>query len=71
MEKGPQAFADAVRAHEGPLLMDTTWRDAHQSLLATRVRTKDLLEIAVPTSHMLKSASCRLPQEVRSRQVTF
>ncbi len=25
--------------------MDTTWRDAHQSLLATRVRTRDILDI--------------------------
>jgi pyruvate carboxylase len=31
--------------------MDTTWRDAHQSLLATRVRTLDLLNIAKETSH--------------------
>merc|ERR1711881_541402 len=30
---------------------DTTWRDAHQSLLATRVRTVDLLNIAKETSH--------------------
>ena len=27
--------------------MDTTWRDAHQSLLATRVRTTDLLTIGM------------------------
>ncbi len=33
--------------------MDTTWRDAHQSLLATRVRTVDLLNIAKETSHAL------------------
>mmetsp|Transcript_28896 Transcript_28896/g.32467 ORF Transcript_28896/g.32467 Transcript_28896/m.32467 type:complete len:629 (-) Transcript_28896:1575-3461(-) len=30
--------------------MDTTWRDAHQSLLATRLRTIDMLNIAPPTS---------------------
>jgi len=35
---GPEAFAKAVRDHKGLLLMDTTMRDAHQSLLATRVR---------------------------------
>jgi len=35
---GPVAFAKAVRDHKGLLLMDTTMRDAHQSLLATRVR---------------------------------
>ncbi|KPM02392.1 pyruvate carboxylase, mitochondrial-like protein [Sarcoptes scabiei] len=33
---GPLAFAKAVRDHQGLLLMDTTFRDAHQSLLATR-----------------------------------
>ncbi len=50
-KEGPEAFAKAVRAHKGALLMDTTWRDAHQSLLATRVRTIDLLNIAKETSH--------------------
>lgn len=39
VEQGPEAFAKAVRAYPGVLIMDTTWRDAHQSLLATRVRT--------------------------------
>ncbi|KAL1842095.1 hypothetical protein VTJ49DRAFT_6077 [Mycothermus thermophilus] len=33
--------------------MDTTWRDAHQSLLATRVRTIDMANIAKETSHAL------------------
>ncbi|EGD75023.1 pyruvate carboxylase [Salpingoeca rosetta] len=51
---GPKAFAKAVREHRGHLLMDTTWRDAHQSLLATRLRTKDILTIAPATSHILK-----------------
>ena len=51
VEEGPEAFAKAVRANKGTLLMDTTWRDAHQSLLATRVRTVDLLNIAKETSH--------------------
>jgi pyruvate carboxylase len=51
VEKGPEAFAKAVRKNKGCLLMDTTWRDAHQSLLATRVRTVDLLNIAKETSH--------------------
>lgn len=51
IEHGPEAFAKAVRANKGCLLMDTTWRDAHQSLLATRVRTVDLLNIAKETSH--------------------
>jgi len=51
VEQGPEAFAQAVRKNKGCLLMDTTWRDAHQSLLATRVRTVDLLNIAKETSH--------------------
>ncbi|KFY77546.1 hypothetical protein V499_03105 [Pseudogymnoascus sp. VKM F-103] len=51
IEQGPEAFAKSVRANKGCLLMDTTWRDAHQSLLATRVRTVDLLNIAKETSH--------------------
>lgn len=51
VEQGPEAFAKAVRANKSCLLMDTTWRDAHQSLLATRVRTVDLLNIAKETSH--------------------
>ncbi|KAI1005101.1 Pyruvate carboxylase [Podosphaera aphanis] len=51
LEQGPEAFAQAVRKNKGCLLMDTTWRDAHQSLLATRVRTIDLLNIAKETSH--------------------
>lgn len=50
---GPQAFAKAVRQHRGLLITDTTWRDAHQSLVATRVRTLDLLKIAPATAHLL------------------
>lgn len=53
LDQGPKAFAKAVRDYKGCLLMDTTWRDAHQSLLATRVRTVDLLNIAHETSHAL------------------
>ncbi|OTF83722.1 pyruvate carboxylase, mitochondrial-like protein, partial [Euroglyphus maynei] len=44
--EGPKAFAKAIREHSNLLLMDTTFRDAHQSLLATRVRTYDLLRIS-------------------------
>ena len=54
--EGPAAFAKAVRQNKGCLLMDTTWRDAHQSLLATRVRTVDLLAIARQTSHTYSNA---------------
>ncbi|WP_135076358.1 pyruvate carboxylase [Terasakiella sp. SH-1] len=43
---GPKAVADWVLAQKQLLLTDTTMRDAHQSLLATRVRTDDLVKIA-------------------------
>jgi pyruvate carboxylase len=36
-------------------LTDTTWRDAHQSLLATRLRTYDLARVAKATSHLMSS----------------
>ena len=55
-KEGPAAFAKAVRRYRGCLLMDTTWRDAHQSLLATRIRTVDLLGIARHTSHAYANA---------------
>ncbi|MCB9566991.1 MAG: pyruvate carboxylase [Myxococcales bacterium] len=54
--EGPAAFAKAVRAHQGLLLTDTTWRDAHQSLLATRVRTVDIAAIAPLSAHVLAPA---------------
>ncbi|KAI3644045.1 hypothetical protein MP228_010209 [Amoeboaphelidium protococcarum] len=56
LTEGPEAFAKAVRKHPTPLIMDTTMRDAHQSLLATRLRTIDMLKIAPLTSHLLKHA---------------
>ncbi len=43
---GAEAFSRWVREHEPLLLTDTTFRDAHQSLLATRVRTRDMLRVA-------------------------
>ena len=46
LEKGPAGYAEAVRKHKGLLVTDTTWRDAHQSLLATRMRTQDFLRCA-------------------------
>jgi pyruvate carboxylase len=45
---GPKGFAEALRAQTAVAVTDTTFRDAHQSLLATRVRTRDLLA-AAPT----------------------
>ena len=55
-EEGPDAFAKAVRQNDGLLITDTTWRDAHQSLLATRLRTIDMLNVARPTSVALRNA---------------
>ncbi|KAK9426930.1 carbamoyl-phosphate synthase L chain, ATP binding domain-containing protein [Lipomyces doorenjongii] len=51
LSRAPRPFAKAVRDYKGTLIMDTTWRDAHQSLLATRVRTVDFANIAIPTSY--------------------
>ena len=48
---GAQAFAGWVRDQKRLLLTDTTFRDAHQSLLATRMRTFDLLQISDAYSH--------------------
>lgn len=45
-EKGPKAVADWALSQKKLLLTDTSLRDAHQSLLATRVRTKDMEKIA-------------------------
>eukprot|EP00629_Pelagomonadales_sp_RCC1024_P016929 CAMPEP_0119275342 /NCGR_PEP_ID=MMETSP1329-20130426/13608_1 /TAXON_ID=114041 /ORGANISM="Genus nov. species nov., Strain RCC1024" /LENGTH=1210 /DNA_ID=CAMNT_0007275719 /DNA_START=109 /DNA_END=3738 /DNA_ORIENTATION=+ len=53
LDEGPEAFAKAVRAHPTLLVTDTTWRDAHQSLLATRVRTADLARCARQTQDAL------------------
>lgn len=53
LEEGPEGFARAIRNHPGLLITDTTLRDAHQSLLATRVRTYDLVKIAPHVSQNL------------------
>ena len=46
LELGPEEFARRLRAQTDVAVTDTTFRDAHQSLLATRVRTRDLLAVA-------------------------
>ncbi|HBZ71215.1 MAG TPA: pyruvate carboxylase, partial [Deltaproteobacteria bacterium] len=43
---GPERFVEWIGEQRPLLLTDTTFRDAHQSLLATRMRTYDMLEIA-------------------------
>ncbi len=45
LELGPVGFASALRAQTALAVTDTTFRDAHQSLLATRVRTRDLVAV--------------------------
>jgi pyruvate carboxylase len=45
-ELGPKEFAKWTSSQQRLLMTDTTFRDAHQSLLATRVRTYDLVQIA-------------------------
>ena len=46
LELGPEGFARSLREQTALAVTETTFRDAHQSLLATRVRTKDLARIA-------------------------
>ncbi len=46
LKDGPEGLMKWILKHKPLLITDTTFRDAHQSLLATRVRTKDLLNIA-------------------------
>lgn len=43
---GPKAFAESLRKQTAIAITDTTFRDAHQSLLATRIRGRDLIQIA-------------------------
>jgi pyruvate carboxylase len=52
LAKGPEAFAAWVSSQRRLLLTDTTMRDAHQSLLATRMRTRDLVGAAAATARL-------------------
>ncbi|MQA09199.1 MAG: pyruvate carboxylase [Pseudonocardiaceae bacterium] len=52
-ELGPEGFASWLRSSPTLGVTDTTFRDAHQSLLATRVRTKDLVAVAPQVAHTL------------------
>ncbi|MCQ6279793.1 pyruvate carboxylase [Bacillus sp. EB600] len=52
-EKGADGLVQWIKDQKQVLLTDTTFRDAHQSLLATRVRTKDFERIAEPTAKLL------------------
>ncbi|MCP2169908.1 pyruvate carboxylase [Goodfellowiella coeruleoviolacea] len=60
-ELGPEGFARWLRDSDQVWVTDTTFRDAHQSLLATRVRTRDLLAVAPHVARMtsqLLSVEC-------------
>ncbi|HEY1121568.1 MAG TPA: pyruvate carboxylase, partial [Haloferula sp.] len=46
LEKGPEAFSKWILDQKQLLITDTSMRDAHQSLIATRMRTHDMLRIA-------------------------
>ncbi|MGP6088068.1 pyruvate carboxylase [Antarctobacter jejuensis] len=52
-EKGPQAVADWLAAQKQVLITDTTMRDGHQSLLATRMRSHDMIKVAPAYAHKL------------------
>ena len=52
-ENGPEALSKWVMDQKKLLITDTTMRDAHQSLLATRVRTRDMVKVADGTAKIL------------------
>lgn len=53
---GPEAVALWVKQKKNVLITDTTMRDAHQSLIATRARTEDIVKGATIASALLKDA---------------
>ncbi|HWB82950.1 MAG TPA: pyruvate carboxylase [Bryobacteraceae bacterium] len=55
LKLGPEGFAEWIRSQKRLLITDTTFRDAHQSLLATRVRTHDMLGVANFVAHRLNN----------------
>jgi pyruvate carboxylase len=52
-ELGPKEFAKQLRNQQAVAITDTTFRDAHQSLLATRVRSRDLAIVAPYQARLL------------------
>jgi pyruvate carboxylase len=48
--KGPKGVVDWIKAQNKLLLTDTTMRDAHQSLMATRMRSRDMIKISRATA---------------------
>lgn len=52
--EGPEGLVKWIRGQNKLLLTDTTMRDSHQSLMATRMRTQDMKKIAKATAHLGK-----------------
>ncbi|RYM07288.1 pyruvate carboxylase [Sporolactobacillus sp. THM7-7] len=52
-KKGAEGVSKWILEQNRVLLTDTTFRDAHQSLLATRMRSRDILKVARETAHLL------------------
>jgi pyruvate carboxylase len=53
LEIGPEKFAQWILDEKRLLITDTTLRDAHQSLIATRMRSFDMLQVAEAISHRI------------------
>ena len=53
LEIGPEKFAQWILDEKRLLITDTTFRDAHQSLIATRMRSFDMLQVAEAVSHRI------------------
>jgi pyruvate carboxylase len=53
LDLGPEKFAQWILDEKRLLITDTTLRDAHQSLIATRMRSFDMLRVAEAVSHRL------------------
>jgi len=60
LKLGARKFAEWTLQQKRLLVTDTTFRDAHQSLLATRVRTSDMLAVADALAHRLGDAKAGL-----------
>ncbi|MCL2388961.1 MAG: pyruvate carboxylase [Elusimicrobia bacterium] len=53
-KEGPEKFAKWILNQKKLLVTETSMRDAHQCLLATRMRSRDMVSIANATAHVLK-----------------
>lgn len=60
LQLGPKGFAEWTLKQKRLLVTDTTFRDAHQSLMATRVRSYDMLACAEPMAHRFGDAKTGL-----------